>query len=400
MEDAPKAPAQENEKKPNLKRKRLEPQPEVNSKDETGDSPLCCRESASNLSPPKPKRMKVEQKEDHKQYAFGPALKYVDILPSFPTIESLLSAAFDDAEKVYYTNIGWMIDNERRYFPDPNALAYSQPELNPFMRAILIEWLSEVSEELGLHRETFMLALNYIDRFLSVGPIVPKSQFQLVGITALWIATKNEELNIRKRPQLECFTDFTDNIYTPQEVHKMEDVMLHFLGWKLRPVTPNVWLQTYMQFDYDLITKSCNTTYNFAQFYSTLMEDDFTVLIRQYYLENKFPKKLFLRVMQTIEKSCLDYASLQFLPSVLVASAFAFLYLGCKNPKTCPPELPLRLNKITGYSMEQLSSCLTWLQEKGYFDIQPPHPHNIADEELPEDFHNKQYCVPLQTHSL
>jgi len=213
MEDTPKSPTQEHEKKPNLKRK-LQPE---ESKEEKGDYPLCCREIASNLSSPKPKRIKeqIQNKQD----------SFVDVPPA---TDHLLS---NDTEKVYYTNVtSWMIENERRYFPNPNALAHSHPELNPFMRVILIEWLSEVSEELNLPRETFMLAINCIDWFLSVGPVVPKSLFQLVGITALWIATKNEELNIRKRPQLESITEFTDNIYTLQDVHKMEDVMLHSIG--------------------------------------------------------------------------------------------------------------------------------------------------------------------------
>ncbi len=34
------------------------------------------------------------------------------------------------------------------------------------MRAILIDWISEVSDELNLQKQTFYLTVNYIDRYL------------------------------------------------------------------------------------------------------------------------------------------------------------------------------------------------------------------------------------------
>ena len=39
-----------------------------------------------------------------------------------------------------------------------------QPDINMNMRAILVDWLVEVSEEYKLHDETLFLAVNYIDR--------------------------------------------------------------------------------------------------------------------------------------------------------------------------------------------------------------------------------------------
>uniref|UniRef100_A0A182T734 Cyclin N-terminal domain-containing protein n=1 Tax=Anopheles maculatus TaxID=74869 RepID=A0A182T734_9DIPT len=42
------------------------------------------------------------------------------------------------------------------------------PGLQPRMRAILLDWLNEVCEVYKLHRETYYLAVDYIDRYLSV----------------------------------------------------------------------------------------------------------------------------------------------------------------------------------------------------------------------------------------
>lgn len=64
------------------------------------------------------------------------------------------------------------------------------PTLQPKMRAILLDWLIEVCEVYKLHRETYYLAMDYIDRFLSIHLNVPKNQLQLIGITCLFIASK------------------------------------------------------------------------------------------------------------------------------------------------------------------------------------------------------------------
>jgi Cyclin, N-terminal domain len=60
------------------------------------------------------------------------------------------------------------------------------------MRAILIDWMMEVCSEFHLKRETFHLAVAYLDRHLSKAETVPKLKLQLVGLTSMVIATKIE----------------------------------------------------------------------------------------------------------------------------------------------------------------------------------------------------------------
>ena len=46
-----------------------------------------------------------------------------------------------------------------------------------------------------LHRETFYLAVDFIDRYLGVAEVaVPKNRLQLIGITCLFIGAKIEEI--------------------------------------------------------------------------------------------------------------------------------------------------------------------------------------------------------------
>ena len=66
----------------------------------------------------------------------------------------------------------------------------SHPGLQPRMRAILLDWLIEVCEVYKLHRETYYLTVDYIDRYLSMKKNISKNQLQLIGITCLFIASK------------------------------------------------------------------------------------------------------------------------------------------------------------------------------------------------------------------
>ena len=66
----------------------------------------------------------------------------------------------------------------------------SHPTLQPRMRAILLDWLIEVCEVYRLHRETYHLAMDFVDRYLATQSDLPKQQLQLIGtIHCLLICT-------------------------------------------------------------------------------------------------------------------------------------------------------------------------------------------------------------------
>ncbi len=52
--------------------------------------------------------------------------------------------------------------------------------------------MQEVATEFTLKRETYHYALNYVDRYLTVVPNIKKWELQLVGVTAMYIASKME----------------------------------------------------------------------------------------------------------------------------------------------------------------------------------------------------------------
>lgn len=69
----------------------------------------------------------------------------------------------------------------------------SQVEINAKMRAILTDWLIEVHHKFELQPETLYLTFYIIDRYLSM-EIVRRRELQLVGVSAMLIACKYEEI--------------------------------------------------------------------------------------------------------------------------------------------------------------------------------------------------------------
>lgn len=66
-----------------------------------------------------------------------------------------------------------------------------QEEINDKMRAILIDWLIDVHLKFKLLPETLYITVGIIDRYLSLHTVA-RSKLQLVGITALFVASKYE----------------------------------------------------------------------------------------------------------------------------------------------------------------------------------------------------------------
>ena len=82
----------------------------------------------------------------------------------------------------------------------------NQPDINHRMRAILIDWLIDVHLKYKLLPQTMYITVNLIDRYLSKVE-VNRYHLQLVGVTAMFLACKNEEIS---PPELEDFVYITD----------------------------------------------------------------------------------------------------------------------------------------------------------------------------------------------
>ena len=110
----------------------------------------------------------------------------------------------------------------------------SQKEINLQMRSILVDWIIDVHYKFGFTDETFFMTIFTIDRYISTKQI-SRIKFQLLGITAMLLACKHEEINV---PKIEDFIYITDNAYTKSEVIHMEKDILNVLNFELLYPSP------------------------------------------------------------------------------------------------------------------------------------------------------------------
>ncbi|XP_041835847.1 G2/mitotic-specific cyclin-B2 [Melanotaenia boesemani] len=106
-------------------------------------------------------------------------------------------------------------------------------EITDRMRALLIDWLVQVHSRFQLLQETLYLTVAILDRFLQVQP-VSRRKLQLVGVTAMLVACKYEEMYA---PEVGDFAYITDNAFTRSQILEMEQLMLRALNFQLgRPL--------------------------------------------------------------------------------------------------------------------------------------------------------------------
>ncbi|XP_066512323.1 G2/mitotic-specific cyclin-B2-like [Hoplias malabaricus] len=106
-------------------------------------------------------------------------------------------------------------------------------EINERMRALLVDWLIQVHSRFQLLQETLYMTVAILDRFLQVQP-VSRRKLQLVGVTAMLVASKYEEMYV---PEVGDFAYITDNAFTKPQIREMEMLILRELNFELgRPL--------------------------------------------------------------------------------------------------------------------------------------------------------------------
>ncbi|KAL4447373.1 hypothetical protein ABPG77_007406 [Micractinium sp. CCAP 211/92] len=149
-------------------------------------------------------------------------------VPALPDIDSADAhdplAATDFVADIfsYYKRV----EPQLRVAPDYMS---RQTDINEKMRAILIDWLVDVHLKFKLMPETLYLTVNLIDRFLEAKQVTRK-HLQLVGVTAMLVASKYEEI---WAPEVRDFVYISDRAYTRDQILNMEKIMLNCLRFNL-----------------------------------------------------------------------------------------------------------------------------------------------------------------------
>ena len=218
------------------------------------------------------------------------------------------SNTFDDSA------LRCLIESERYYQVDPHAFERGQKHLRWEMRAILTDWLQEVCSDFLFKRETFHCAVNAVDRFLSVENDWPKSELQLLGVSALFLCAKMEEVYT---PKLESMVVVADHAYSARQIRSMEKQLFLALDHKISPPTLNLWAQLFAQ-RWDFFAESAENFKN--PVFSGRNVPKFRDPSPESY-------SLYRELMQLLDASILDLQTLQYKTRALVAS-FMYVILG------------------------------------------------------------------------
>ena len=203
--------------------------------------------------------------------------------------------------------------------PLKNYMEIVQNDINENMRLILLDWLVEVHIRFKLLDETLFIAINLIDRFLSIKNINRK-YLQLLGITSLLIACKYEEIY---PPEIKELIHMTDNAYSRKQVYKMEYEILNAVKF-------NITFPTSLKF-LELFKNKLN-----------------------------LKEKTFYRCLYFIEASLIDYKSSCFNPSLITATSLFYNFMN----KNKIDEIEYDENSIvniTGYNRNNIIDCFYFL---------------------------------------
>lgn len=155
-----------------------------------------------------------------------------------------------------------MLVESKTAFPQekytPTVYMHTQIDINCKMRAILIDWIVEVHLKFKLADPTLYLTCHIIDRFC-MQENVHRSKLQLVGVTALLIACKYEE--IYPTEVRDCVY-ITDHAYTREEVLEMEQMILRRLKFEISVPTPWTFLVRFLK-----VAKATDRQHHRAQYY-------------------------------------------------------------------------------------------------------------------------------------
>lgn len=182
----------------------------------------------------------------------------------------------------------------------------TQAQITPLMRTTLVDWMQEICSEYGLKRSTFHTAVRLVDRHLCLSPIkVLRESYQLVGVAALVVAAKFEEVVF---PKLRDFSLAAGNAYSLEQITASEREILLVSHWQV----------------------TSPTLYHWTTWLMTQWDDFTTTLCAEYplfYEKTEAGYCFYRKGMQLVDIAVLDYAHFAY-EGRLVSAACLLLALG------------------------------------------------------------------------
>lgn len=222
-----------------------------------------------------------------------------------------------------------------------------QKYISPKTRSILFGWLAEVCDAFKIQRETYYLAINYVDRYLSVINDVKCNQLQLIGITSLYIAAKLEEIY---PPRLHRFVNVTDGATNMEQVLLQEFAIVKALKWQLNEMTSYSWLALFVLSIQNQQSPFINRrTHPKTRGHERRISNRVLWQMKQF----EFPTIAFkeiINITKLLEVVILDSESLKY-PSIVLAASVFFIANNYDQS----------VMRFTGLSFQIIESCVRWM---------------------------------------
>ena len=124
---------------------------------------------------------------------------------------------------------------------DYNYLLNTESEITPEMRAMVVDWLLEVHQIFHFQEKCLFTTIQLKDKYLSK-KLISIDQFQLLALTSLNIASKQEEVEY---PILDNFITISKNTVTKQEMIDMENDLISTIKFDILSPTVLDFFQIY-----------------------------------------------------------------------------------------------------------------------------------------------------------
>uniref|UniRef100_A0A3B4F4U9 G2/mitotic-specific cyclin-B2 n=1 Tax=Pundamilia nyererei TaxID=303518 RepID=A0A3B4F4U9_9CICH len=166
----------------------------------------------------------------------SPAKNEISLLMSQKPVAGQLCSWY-----LQYGDIGFMIQREKEAQFHPCKSLARQPQLTAEARCKLVSWLIPVHKHFRLSFECCCLAVNIMDRFLASTPVAADC-FQLIGVTALLLASKQVEVC---SPRISHLLSLCCDVFTKEQLCNLECLILLRLNFRLSAPTLAFFLDYY-----------------------------------------------------------------------------------------------------------------------------------------------------------
>lgn len=202
---------------------------------------------------------------------------------------------------------------EEKYLPMASYMN-EQSDVTARMRSILIDWIVEVHQKFKMQPQTLHICVNILDRYLE-RRAVKRDELQLIGCTALWCASKIEEIY---SPEVQDFVHISDRAFKRKDLLDMEGSLLNALDFQLTFPTPHVFLTRFLR----------------------VAGAD---------------KRQRLFATYCVERTLQEYSFLQYKPSQIAAAGVSLALEVCNNGT---PVWSSALQRHSSYSEQDLAACV------------------------------------------